>query len=217
MSKHNLVCWNARILGSVKYGQGKKGSPPLFTFLWEFLNVCAWFTTLKMVFALAGMIGDACHNVLFISNCQVILCCWHSVPNLHLLPHTFLLREDNTKKNRGMLLIISFANPLLYLFSIFCTTCIAWWKFEECSVAQFCLPHNTPHFESGILIHWRSKMSPVEIQSNVTTAHTHTFTTGRTYLHSNVTTGHTYLHSNVSTAHNVKYELLCCKSCVSGK
>jgi hypothetical protein len=173
--------------------------------LWEFLNVCAWFTTLKMVFALAGMIGDACHNVLFISNCQVILCCWHSAPNLHLLPHTFLLRVDNTKKNRGMLLIISFANPLLYLFSIFCTICIAWWKFEECSVAQFCLPHNTPHFESGILIHWR-KMSSVEIQSNVTTAHTNTFTTGWTYLH-----------SNVSSAHNIKYELLCYKSCVSGK
>jgi hypothetical protein len=76
------------------------------------------------VFPLAGMIGDACQNVLFISNCQVILCCWHSAPNLHLLPQTFLLREINTKKNRGMLLTISFANPLLFLFSIFCTTCI---------------------------------------------------------------------------------------------
>ncbi len=46
MSKHNLVCWNARILGSVKYGQGKKAlenagrregcSPPLFTFCGSF-------------------------------------------------------------------------------------------------------------------------------------------------------------------------------------
>jgi hypothetical protein len=54
-----------------------------------------------MVFALAGMIGDACHNVLFISNCQVILCCLHSAPNLHLLPHTFVLRDDNTKKTEA--------------------------------------------------------------------------------------------------------------------
>lgn len=86
------------------------------------------------------------------------------------------------QKNRGMLLVISFAITLLFLFSIFFTTCIFWWKFEECSVARFCLPHNTPHFASGILIRWRSKMSPVEIQSNVTTAHTHTFTTGPTYI-----------------------------------
>jgi hypothetical protein len=71
-----------------------------------------------MVYALAGMIGDACHNVLFISNWQVILCCRHSAPNLHLLPHTFLLREDNTKKNRGMLLIISFANPPCFSCSL---------------------------------------------------------------------------------------------------
>jgi hypothetical protein len=51
MSKHNLVCWNARILGSVKYGQGKKAlenaerregvHPTPVYLLREFLNVCA--------------------------------------------------------------------------------------------------------------------------------------------------------------------------------
>jgi hypothetical protein len=71
-----------------------------------------------MVFALAGMIVDACHNVLFISNCQVILCCLHSAPNLHLLPHTFVLREDNTKKKRHVVsyqLCYHFAFLVLYL------------------------------------------------------------------------------------------------------
>jgi hypothetical protein len=59
-------------------------------------------------------------------------------------------------------------------------------------------------------------MSPVEIQSNVTSADTHTFTTAHTYIPMSPLDIPTYI--PMSALHiTFKYELLCYKSCLSGK
>jgi hypothetical protein len=125
MNKHNLVCWNARILGSVKYGQGKKG-----------IGKCR------------EKGGGAAHPCLPFVGVSQFMCMIHGF-------------EDGL-----------------------CSCRDDWWCLPQCLVyfqlpgdimlfAFSTKPHNNPHFASGILIRWRSKMSPVEIQSNVTIRRTY--------------------------------------------
>ncbi len=183
MNKHNLVCWNARILGSVKYGQGKKGIGKCREKGGGAAHPCLPFVGVSQCMCMIHGFEDG------LCSCRDDWWCLPQYLVYFQLPGDIMLFAFSTKpafiasyicierrqhqKNRGMLLVSSFAITLLFLFSTFFTTSIFWWNFEECSVARFCLPHNTPHFASGILIRWRSKISPVEIQSNVTIRRTY--------------------------------------------